>query len=465
MFAFVIVGVVVMQITANTLIPARIEEETADVDALAVRLAPVLLDHDIDSMQKVAESVPNARVLVLNPRGVVLVDSGNSLYGVRLQHAEVDQIVSRRSEREHGLARVQSAKKTRESRFSLNTITRPGEEWVGYYVASIVSQGNNIGMVFVSSSIQDVADRLWQVQSALLLYFIVVAVAVIPLGLLLAEIITRPINALNQVMVKTTRGDFTARARVNGHDEVAQLAETFNMMSEKLENIDKTRSEFISNASHELKTPLSGMQILVESMAEDPDMPEETRREFLADISGEIKRLTVIVSDLLTMVQMDSQNMRLKKRDIMLLNIVQETVYRLRPIARDRKISLTIGAEDPVLVHVDPDRMLQVAYNLVDNAIKYTHDGGSVTVDVRKSGQRALMVVTDTGVGIPKEEIGHLFERFYRVDKARSRGTGGSGLGLSIVRNILALHNGDISVESEAGKGSVFTASLPLSGV
>ena len=258
-----------------------------------------------------------------------------------------------------------------------------------------------------------------------------------------------------------TRGDFSSRVRVRGNNEFAQLAVAFNMMCDRLESLDKARNQFVSNASHELKTPLSTMKILIETlMYQDPMEPAMTR-EFLTDINKEIDRLNRIVSDLLTLVNIDSGiKMNLENLDIAaLLQRQREAPAAAGPGAGHRD---GLPGEEATVRSTATRKLHQVFYNLMDNAIKYTPGAARSTCTLTRQGKKAVIKVIDTGIGIPKEDQPHIFERFYRVDKARSRETGGTGLGLSIVKQIVLLHGGNIEATSKVGEGTTFTIELPL---
>ena len=243
---------------------------------------------------------------------------------------------------------------------------------------------------------------------------------------------------------------------------MAQLAAAFNQMSEQVHNLDEARNQFVSNASHELKTPLATIKILVESMLYQDDMPPELRQEFLTDINREIDRLSSVVGDLLTLVHIDSHKLRLRREMMVFAETVRESVKRLQPLAKKRGQEISVEITDPCEMFADPGKLAQVCYNIIENAIKYTPDGGKITVRLRRMGRDAVLDISDTGVGIPEEDLAHVFDRFYRVDKARSRDTGGTGLGLSIVQQIVRLHAGSVTVQSKRGEGTTFTVQLPV---
>jgi signal transduction histidine kinase len=228
-----------------------------------------------------------------------------------------------------------------------------------------------------------------------------------------------------------------------------------------LENLDDARNQFVSNASHELKTPLSTMKILIESMLYEPAMADGMRQEFLTDINTEIDRLTLIRGDLLTLVRVDSGEVKLRREDFLLSDLTRETARRLAPLLKERGQELTLALTDDITVFADRSKLAQVIYNLLENAIKYTPPHGKIRISLDREDGMARLDVTDSGMGIPESEQPHIFERFYRVDKARSRSTGGTGLGLSIVRQAVQLHDGSITVTSQDGKGATFIVRLP----
>ena len=192
------------------------------------------------------------------------------------------------------------------------------------------------------------------------------------------------------------------------------------------------------------------------------DMPPELRQEFLTDINREIDRLSSVVGDLLTLVHIDSHKLRLRREMMVFAETVRESVKRLQPLAKKRGQEISVEITDPCEMFADPGKLAQVCYNISENAIKYTPDGGKITVRLRRMGRDAVLDISDTGVGIPEEDLAHVFDRFYRVDKARSRDTGGTGLGLSIVQQIVRLHAGSVTVQSKRGEGTTFTVQLPV---
>ena len=458
--AFFGVGMIVVRITSADLIDQRIASELARSDSLAASLAAPLSSGNAEAVDALCREA--GRVLVLNLRGIVLADPHGEWLGARLEHPEVRAVLDHLRVSDANFHTL-PAQKAPEGAFSIfSPAQRPSGRTL-MAVSAIVHGSSRIGAVAVVSSADDLLESIDQIQNNLARIFVAVAVVVLALGYWVAGFIARPINALGRVMTHAARGDFSVRARVRGRDEVAQLAYTFNNMAEKLANLDRARSTFIASASHELKTPLSGIKLMAENILLDPAMPEAVRNEFLSDINAETDRLTALISDLLTLVQIDSQGMQFNATDFDLAESAEATMHRLSPQATNRRIDLTLQKLADATVHADRMKIEQVIYNLTDNAIKYTPDGGSVSLEVDVAEGGACVRVRDTGIGIPPADQPHVFDRFFRVDKARSRSSGGTGLGLAIVKDIVTLHGGDITVESTEGQGTVFTLYLPAS--
>lgn len=230
----------------------------------------------------------------------------------------------------------------------------------------------------------------------------------------------------------------------------------------KLKNLDRSRQEFVSNVSHELKTPLTSIRVLADSLMGMENTPAELYQEFMQDISAEIDREGKIIDDLLTLVKMDKSSPDLNIAQTSINGLLEQILKRLTPIAKRRNIEITYESKREVSADVDEVKLSLALSNLVENAIKYNREEGKVWVTLDADHKFFYVKVEDNGVGIPKEFQERVFERFYRVDKARSRETGGTGLGLAITKNIILLHQGAIRLKSEEGKGATFTVRIPL---
>lgn len=233
----------------------------------------------------------------------------------------------------------------------------------------------------------------------------------------------------------------------------------------RLKVLDESRQEFVSNVSHELKTPLTSMKVLADSLLAQQDVPVEIYQEFMTDMSEEIERENKIINDLLSLVRMDKTASALNIKSENINELVERILKRLRPIAAKNNIELVYESFRPVTAEVDEVKLTLAISNLVENAIKYNHENGWVHVSLNADHRYFYIEVADSGIGIPEESKEHIFERFYRVDKSHSREIGGTGLGLSIARSVVVMHRGAIKVFSQVGEGTTFTVRIPISYV
>ena len=447
----------------DSLFEQRIRSDRTSLESLAVRIAPTLAQSDAPALQRqliAAGGELGGRVLLLDPNGKVQLDSYGEIQGTRLEYPEIVSILVKGQNVDYGVHELETG-------VSLDTshllfARRSTASWVGYCTAGVVYASDVIGVLLLVSPVQEIMQNLYQLQDQMVLIFAAIALTSLICAWVFSRVITRPIAGLNRGIQKMSKGDFSARVKVRGSGEMKQLARAFNSMSEKLETLDQSRNQFVSNASHELKTPLATMKIMIESLIYQPDMDKNLRTEFMTDINNEIDRLSAIVSDLLTLVQMDSQNVKLTRENLSIAQLIKDNAHRLTPIANQKGQKIVLQLQDSCDIYADKSKLNQVIYNLMENAVKYTQASGVIRVSLQRQGRNAIFKVSDNGPGIPKENLPHIFDRFYRVDKARSREKGGTGLGLSIVHQLVLLHGGAISVESEEGKGATFIVELPL---
>ena len=273
----------------------------------------------------------------------------------------------------------------------------------------------------------------------------------------------RIVDFTNKITSMSDDGILDEKLDISGHDEISRLGEAFNTMSEKVVNLEKQRVQFVSDASHELKTPLSSIKLMSDSIIQTPDIDVEYVKEFMIDINNEVDRLNRIVNKLLYITKMDVRNEEDDKHfELISLNDIAQGIEKnLQPVAKKDDITLVFSTPGEIFLMANKDVLWQGIYNIVDNAIKYTDSDGYVLVAMSREGGNVIIEVRDTGVGISPEEKDKIFERFYRVDKARSRETGGTGLGLAIALAAVKFHGGTIELESEEGKGSTFKIILP----
>lgn len=319
------------------------------------------------------------------------------------------------------------------------------------------------GAVLLISSFAETDFLISEISQKWFMLIILISIAISILVFFASQIVIIPIKQILKNMNDIMEGQLHQRVQTKGHSEIAQLGEAFNEMTEKLEQIDTSRQEFVSNVSHELKTPLSSMKVLSESILTQENIPTEIYVEFLEDINSEIDRMTDIVNNLLSLVKLDYKQAEIimKIEEIDLNKLTDEIIKRLTPIASQKDIELNCEHLKNIVVEVDETKVSLAISNIIENAIKYTRVG-SVNVSVDADHQNAFIKVEDTGIGINDEEQGKIFTRFYRVDKTRDRETGGTGLGLSITHSAIILHKGSIRVSSEEGVGSTFIIRLPI---
>ena len=460
--AFSVVGVSLLQLVGDYLFNQRIKEDQRIADSLSEQIDASLMSMDVRAMLRHAQELCEGnvnRVLILDRFGVVQVDTLSQLNGTRFENLEASKTLLDGSS-SYGFYDAAQRGSMRNSTI-LNAFST-FDSMAGVFSSAILSDGELVGAIIYISSVQEIYENLHEIQFEILLWLFVVATSVILMNVFVIRAFTRPIGELREGISRMSSGDFSARVNVRGKTEFAELATAFNSMSDRLQQLDTSRNQFVSNASHELKTPLSTMKILIETILyQDPPDPGMTK-EFLNDVNKEIDRLNRIVSDLLTLVNIDSGGMKLNSAELDLHALLLEQVKRLAPLARENGIELECSAKEAIDIMGDSVKLQQVLYNVIDNAIKYTPRGGEVHASLSRAGKRAIIRISDTGIGIPAADLPHVFDRFYRVDKARSRATGGTGLGLSIVKQIVLLHGGTIVAASEENKGTTFTIELPL---
>ncbi len=435
-------------LVSSTLYAQRTRQASLSAEKLAASAAPFFAQADLeglDEMLHAAAADEGGRILLIDKEGKIQYDTLSVLEGTRTQAPEAIAVLTGQEVRAFGVhALADSA------------------DYAALCAAPMVSVEGPIGAVLLSTPVDELRQAILAVEAQLMTVFIAVAAAALIAAFVFAISLTAPIKAMTSAIRRMGKGDLTARVKVHASGELKELADSYNAMAEKIENFDQSRSQFVQNASHELKTPLATMKLLLENLIYQPDMPAELRAEFMQDMNHEIDRLSGIITDLLTLTKMDSVETAIKHEKFDFTELCIGAVHALQPAAEKNRLTLTMDVAKDVTLQGDESKLGQVIYNLIDNAIKYTPEGGSVHVTMKADGRNAVFAVRDTGVGIPEEDAKYIFDRFYRVDKARSRETGGTGLGLSIVRQMVQLHRGEIKVDSTFGKGSTFTVTLPL---
>jgi len=324
----------------------------------------------------------------------------------------------------------------------------------------VLYQNQIIGAVFAYEYDPEEAALLQGFQSNLQRLSVFIGIVVLAVSLILSRALTKKISELLSAIRQVREGAYSHRATVSGHDEIAQIGNEFNSLTDRLQVTENARRRFVSDASHELKTPLAAIRLLTDSILQTENIDPATTREFVADIGQEADRLSRITEDLLRLTRLDSDVLA-PAVPVSVPHVLQQVLRMMELVARERQVSLTCESLEDCIVAATEDEIYQVIYNLTDNAVKYTGAGGSARVRLSVEGDRAVLTVSDNGAGIPEDEISRIFERFYRVDKARSRSAGGTGLGLSIVSDTVKKRGGTVEAANLPEGGAVFTVRWP----
>ena len=326
----------------------------------------------------------------------------------------------------------------------------------------VLYQNQIIGAVYAYEYDTEQAALLEGLQGNLLRLSAGIAVVVLCLSGLLSRALTRKIGQLLTAIREVREGAYSHRAEVPGRDEIAQLAQEFNSLTDRLQTTEAARRRFVSDASHELKTPLAGIRLLTDSILQTEDMNADTTREFVEDIGREAQRLSRITEDLLRLTRLDS-GIQDAAYPVSVSRVLERVVRMLGVVAREKEVTLTYETDEDAVVRATEDDIHQILYNLMENGIKYSGSMGFVHTTLKTVGDTVVISVEDNGIGIPDEDMEHVFERFYRVDKNRSRAVGGTGLGLSIVSDTVRRRGGSIRAQHrQSGSGTVFIVELPL---
>lgn len=318
-----------------------------------------------------------------------------------------------------------------------------------------------LGVIAVSSSIQQLLAQTGTLRNKLALLTVMLVIVLLVLALAASHIVVVPFAALKESVKQVSTGTVPSLEPV-GYSELSEIIITFNNMLSQLQKLDESRQEFVSNVSHELKTPITSIRVLADSLMTMEDAPIELYKEFMEDISAEIDREAKIISDLLALVKMDKAAAVLEITTVDMNELINSILHRLLPIAKQRGIELVLESFRTVVAEVDETKLSLAITNLVENAIKYNVDNGYVHVSLNADHKYMYIKVQDSGVGIPEDCQDLIFDRFYRVDKARSRETGGTGLGLAITKSVIQMHNGAIRVYSKLNEGTTFSVRIPL---
>lgn len=347
-------------------------------------------------------------------------------------------------------------------------ITVPIVETVSAQMATLdVPEGTELvrGVMLISVSTDSIVNTMELLNRKALIVEIIMIFCIFAIALVLVQILIRPFDRISKAISEVKEGYTNDPVSVPDYLETEHIVNAFNSLLERMKTLDDSRKEFVANVSHELKTPITSVKVLADSLLAQQDIPAELYREFMVDIAEEIERENKIINDLLALVKLDKSAAEINISVININDLAEIILKRLRPIARKKNVELTLISKREVIAEVDEVKMTLILTNLVENAIKYNREQGRVDVTLDADHQFFTVEVTDTGIGIPGESLSQIYERFYRVDKSHSKEIGGTGLGLAITKGAVLLHRGSIKVDSVEGEGTTFTVKIPLTRV
>lgn len=318
------------------------------------------------------------------------------------------------------------------------------------------------GAIVLSFSTMDIQTIRDSMEQRALLFTIILAVLIVVFSIYFSGILSKPLTMVVNSIDHMSETYMDETVSIKGYNEIERISDSFNHMLNRMQKLENSRQEFVSNVSHELKTPITSIKVLADSLLMQEDTPPELYREFLVDITDEIERENKIINDLLSLVKLDKTAGDMNIAPININELLEQILKRLTPIATKQNIEIIYESFRPVIAEVDEVKLSLAISNLIENAIKYNVEDGWVRVSLNADHKYFYIKVADCGIGIPEDAQDFIFERFYRVDKARSRETGGTGLGLAITKSVIQMHRGAIKVYSKEGEGTTFNVRIPL---
>lgn len=319
-----------------------------------------------------------------------------------------------------------------------------------------------VGVMLISVSTNEISSSIDILEQKGSLLLVIIFVFVLLLAIVLSGVVVKPFGRVTKAIEDLTDGFLEGEISVNDYSETELITDAFNKMLTRVKALDDSRQEFVSNVSHELKTPLTSMKVLADSLVGQENVPIELYQEFMQDIADEIDRENNIITNLLDLVKLDKKAVEMKVDIVNINEWLESILKRLKPIASKRNIELILDSYRSVQAEIDEVKLTLAISNLVENAIKYNLEDGWVKVSLDADHKYFYITVADSGMGIPEESLNHIFERFYRVDKSHSTEIEGTGLGLAIAKNAVRMHYGQIKVDSVEGEGTVFSVRIPL---
>ena len=423
------------------------------VIASALAEQETLTADNVGQVMEVLGPMGLTRIVVTDPAGLVLYDSAVPPRGEGEEDPETGEPPTYRYALYREVVRALEGYDKAYSHFA-------GDEFRSSAAGPVVYRNMIVGAVYVYEADGEQAALLLGMQSNLRGISLLICAMVLAMSLLFSKALTARLGALLRAIRIVREGEYNHRVTLKGRDELTQLADEFNQLTDRLQTTEEVRRRFVSDASHELKTPLASIRLLTDSILQSQHIDEALAREFVGDIGEEADRLTRITEKLLTLTRLDTAPPA-HTGPVDVAAVVEKVRRMLVPLARAGEVDIRCRLEEGCVIRCTEDDLYQIAFNLMENAVKYNLPGGSVTVTLRRAEDTVELEVADTGVGIPQEDLDKVFRRFYRVDKARSRAAGGTGLGLSIVRDTVLAHGGTVSARAGEAGGSVFLVTFP----
>ncbi|MDH4239344.1 MAG: cell wall metabolism sensor histidine kinase WalK [Phycisphaerae bacterium] len=392
------------------------------------------------------------RITVIDPKGMVLGDSETEPWEME-NHSDRTEVIKAMKD-------------------GFGQSTRPSET-LGYnmkYVAVRVSDnGNLLGVVRFAMPLSEVQLEMQVIYRTVLFGAAVALVIALTISYFLSKSMTSPIREMKEIAQRLAEGDFSRKVRIKNKDELGELAKFLNTMAdelqakmENLKRLDRVRTDFVANVSHELKTPLTLIKGYIETLEDKAINDTKNAGKFISIIKDHTDRLSNIIDDLLSLSELELSKDSIEKSEFDLKSLIDDIALGFGHALAAKQQKLTIEPQgDNFKIKADRDKIEQVFVNLIDNAVKYTNDGGRIEICLVQQNGGIVFTVEDNGIGIPREDLDRVFERFYRVDKARSRQLGGTGLGLGIAKHIVLAHKGEIRIESDVNRGTKFFVTLP----
>ena len=401
-------------------------------------------DEVIDGEFDMLTSIYGGRILVINRDGKVIKDTFNLDLG---KYSLSEEVIEGFSGKEASLYDDEN------QYIEMTVCIRNGES----------AEREILGVLLISFSTVEISNSKAILERRGTMALGIVVLITLLLGWFLSRMLVNPLLKITSAIEGITDGYQDEEISVPDYLETELITDAFNRMLARVKSVDDSREEFVSNVSHELKTPLASMKVLADSLNMNPDAPLEQYKEFMQDISDEIDRENQIISDLLSLVRMDKKAADLNIEEISVNDQLEQILRRLDPIAEKAGVELILDSFRPVTAEVDETKLSLALTNIIENAIKYNKpEGGWVRVSLNADRKYFYVTIADSGIGIPEEDLDNVFERFFRVDKSHSRDIGGTGLGLAITKSAIAMHKGAVRVSSVLGEGTTFSIRVPL---